>query len=138
MLRTAVNGPVITSSPGFSLMLDTYYTYDLFDVLIPFTGPYRPGWVGLGVLSLYVMLVASASFRWKEWLGQKGWKWIHFSTFPVYGVLTLHGLMSGTDSWQIGTNAMYLGSVLLVLFLTNYRVMAGKEAASARRTARCD
>jgi methionine sulfoxide reductase heme-binding subunit len=118
---------------GFSLMFDTYFTYDLFDILIPFNGPYKPVWVGLGTLSLYIMLVTSASFAWKEWLGQRGWRIIHYSTFAMYGLVTLHGLMAGTDSWTLGTNMMYVGSVLVVLFLTNYRIMAGKEASAAPR-----
>lgn len=115
---------------GFALMFDSYMTYDLFDILIPFTGPYKPLWVGLGTVSLYIMLVASASFAWKDWLGQRMWRMIHYSTFGMYGLVTLHGLMAGTDSWTTGTNLMYVGSILLVLFLTNYRVMVGKEAAS--------
>lgn len=118
---------------GFALMFDTYYTYNLFDVLVPFTGPYHAGWVGLGIISLYVMLISSASFAWQAWLGQRGWRWIHYSTFPIYGLVTLHGLMSGTDSWSFGTDVMYIGSVLTVLFLINYRVIAGKEASAAAR-----
>jgi predicted ferric reductase len=110
-----------------ALMMDTYYTYSIFNLLIPFTGPYRPFWVGMGTISLYVMFVASASFLWKKWLGQRNWKIIHYLTFPIYGLVTLHGFMTGTDSGTLGTNAMYLGSVLLVLFLTNYRVMAAQQ-----------
>jgi methionine sulfoxide reductase heme-binding subunit len=117
---------------GFSLMLDTYFTYDLFDILIPFKGPYKPVWVGLGTLSLYIMLLASASFAWKDWLGQRVWRILHYCTFGMYGLVTLHGLMAGTDSWTTGTNLMYVGSMLIVLFLTNYRVIAGKEAAARR------
>lgn len=112
---------------GAALMMDTYYTYSIFNLLIPFTGPYRPFWVGLGTISLYVMFVASASFLWKKWLGQRNWKLIHYLTFPIYGLVTLHGFMAGTDSGTLGTNAMYLGSILLVLFLTNYRVMAAQQ-----------
>ncbi len=112
---------------GLALMMDTYYTYSIFHLLIPFTGPYRPLWVGLGTISLYLMFAASASFLWKKWLGQRTWKLIHYLTFPMYGIVTLHGFMAGTDSGQLGTNAMYLGSILLVLFLTNYRVMAVQQ-----------
>ncbi len=118
---------------GFALMFDTYYTYSLFDILVPFTGPYRAGWVGLGIVGLYVMLISSASFAWQAWLGQRGWRLIHYSTFPIYGLVTLHGLMSGTDSWSPGTNVLYIGSVLAVLFLLNYRIIAGKEAAATAR-----
>src|SRR4051794_15293765 len=35
------------------LLLDHYYSYNLSTILIPFAGPYRPFWVGLGTISLY-------------------------------------------------------------------------------------
>lgn len=118
---------------ALALMMDTYYTYSLFDILIPFIGPYRAGWVGLGILSLYTMFVSSASFAWITWLGQRGWRMIHYTTFPMFGLATLHGLMAGTDSWHLGTTAMYASSTLLVLFLINYRILASKGTSTTRR-----
>jgi len=118
---------------ALALLMDTYYTYSLLDIVVPFVGPYRAMWVGLGIVSLYIMLLSSASFAWVNWLGKRGWVLIHFATYPMYGLVTLHGLMSGTDSGNLGAVAMYAGSLLSVLFLTNYRIIAGKQAVAARR-----
>jgi len=41
--------------------------------------------------------------------------------------------MAGTDSANIGMQAVYLGSVLLVLFLTNYRLLVAREQGKKRR-----
>jgi predicted ferric reductase len=135
-LHNAISWAAITLGVlhAAALLWDTYYTYTILDLVVPFVGPYRPGWVGLGTVGLYLMVLTSITFVWRSWLGQKNWKLIHYLTFPVYALVTLHSLKSGTDSGEIGVQVLYSGSVLLVLFLTNYRLLAARQ--SARRTSR--
>lgn len=106
------------------LLLDSYYVYLPADLLVPFIGPYRPGWTGLGTLSLYLLVVISASFGWKKLIKHKGWRALHYLSFPVYVMVTLHGLKAGTDSPEVSMQVMYVGSSLLVLYLTYARVLA--------------
>ena len=113
---------------ALALLFDTYYTYTLFDVLMPFVGPYRPGWVGLGTVSLYAMAIVSMSFAWRKWLGQTGWRLLHYTSFFFYAVVTVHGLMAGTDSASPAIRLLYVASVLGTLFLLNYRLLAAKKA----------
>jgi predicted ferric reductase len=115
---------------ALALLFDTYYTYTLYDVLMPFVGPYRPGWVGLGTVSLYAMTVVSMSFAWRKWLGQTGWRLLHYTSFLFYAVVTVHGLMAGTDSTSPAVRLLYAASVLGTLFLINYRLLAAKKARS--------
>ncbi|MCA9971354.1 MAG: ferric reductase-like transmembrane domain-containing protein [Anaerolineales bacterium] len=111
-----------------ALLFDSYYTYTLADLTIPFVGPYRPEWVGLGIIGLYLMALTSASFSWRRRLGQAWWRRLHYLTFAAYLLVTVHGAAAGTDSANPGMTALYWGSGLLVLFLTNYRLVAGKTA----------
>lgn len=106
---------------AFILLFDTYYTYSIFHLLIPFTGPYAPFWVGIGILGFYIALLTSASFNWRKKIGQKNWRKLHYLTFLAYIFVTLHGWMAGTDSAQL--LALYGGSSVLVLFLTAYRIL---------------
>lgn len=112
---------------ALALLLDTYFTYSVLDLLIPFTGPYKPFLVGLGIISLYGLFVTSASFAWRSWLGQKNWWRIHMLSFPLYGIATLHGFLAGTDSSQLPVRLLYLASVLAMLFLINYRLLAARR-----------
>lgn len=109
------------------LLLDTYYVYLPVHLLVPFTGPYRPLWVGLGTISLYLMFVVSASFGWRKFIGQKGWRLVHYLSFPLFVLVTLHGLMAGTDSPQPGMQMLFAASGLLVLFLSNYRLLVSAK-----------
>jgi len=108
------------------LLFDSYYAYRILDLLVPFTGPYRPGWVGLGTVGLYLAFLTSASFSWRKWLGQQWWRRLHLLTFVAYLLVTIHGLAAGTDSGEPGMTLHYAGSGLLVLFLTNYRLLVGR------------
>ncbi len=110
-----------------SLMFDSYYTYTVFDLVIPFTGPYRPGWVGLGTLAFYLMILTSVTFTWRKKIGMKAFRLIHYLTFPLYAVVTIHGLMAGTDSSGSAAKALYISSMLFILFLTNYRLLAASK-----------
>ena len=104
------------------LLFDGYYTYTVANLLIPFTGPYKPGWVGAGTIGLYLMLLTSASFYCRKWIGQKTWRKLHYLTFGAYLLTTLHGWAAGTDSQLLGP--VYLGSIFIVSFLTIYRILS--------------
>ena len=52
---------------------------------------------------------------------------LHGATFVVYVLLTLHGFGAGTDTPVL--TGMYGSSVLLIVFLTTYRVLQSKAAA---------
>jgi DMSO/TMAO reductase YedYZ heme-binding membrane subunit len=121
---------------GFTLLFDTYYRYMPADLLIPFTGPYRPGWVGIGVISFYLMILISASFYWRKHIGQTWWRRLHLLTLPLYVLITIHGLMAGTDSDTPGMKSLYAGSTLLVLFLTNYRIVSARTGTVAVKSRR--
>lgn len=112
-----------TGAHALALLFDNYFTYTLPDLTIPFIGPYQPGWVGLGIIGLYLMLLTSISFQFRKQIGQKRWRRLHYLTFSVFILATVHGLMAGTDSSKPGMQVLYLGSGLAVFFLTNYRLL---------------
>ena len=123
---------VLTSLHALALLWDSYYSYSLADLTVPFIGPYKPGWVGLGIISFYMMFITSLSFNFRKQIGQKRWRQLHYLTFGVYLLATVHGVMAGTDSGNLGMQILYWGSGLMVLFLTNFRLLVGKgKTASA-------
>jgi DMSO/TMAO reductase YedYZ heme-binding membrane subunit len=87
----------------------------------------------LGILSFYLILLTSVSFSFRKQLGQRRWRQLHYLTFVAYGLVTLHGLMAGTDSADPGMRLVYLGSSTLVIFLTLFRVLAGADQPEGRR-----
>lgn len=121
---------LLTGLHALALLWDGYYSYTLADLTIPYVGPYRPGWVELGVISFYLMFITSISFNFRKRLGQKRWRQLHYATFAVYLLATIHGAMAGTDSGNSGMQLLYWGSGLIVFFLINYRLLLPKGKTS--------
>ena len=114
---------VFTGLHALVLLLDNYFTYTVADLTIPFIGPYRPGWVGLGIIAFYTMALVTTSFSFRKRMGQKRWRNLHYLSFAVFILATVHGIGAGTDSSKMGMQVIYLGSGLLVFFLTNFRLL---------------
>lgn len=118
------------------LLLDNYYSYTLPALTIPFLGPYRPGWVGLGIISFYLMSMVTLSFQFRKQIGQSRWRALHYLSFAIFVLATIHGVAAGTDSSKPAMQLMYLGSGLVVFFLSTYRMLTGRaQPATGARTA---
>ena len=117
------------------LLGDTYFSYTLSDILVPFTGPYRPLAVGLRDAGILATLVVTLSFQIKRRIGHRAWKWIHMTSYGAFGMVTLHGLTGGTDSELFGFRLLIGGGVLLVVLLLGIR-MGKAQSRSVNRAAR--
>jgi predicted ferric reductase len=102
------------------LMLDRYLPFSLLQVLVPFSSAYRPLWVGLGVISLYLLALVTVTFYLRRRIGMRAFRWIHVLSLLGYLGVTLHALFAGTDSTLSATQIIYKGSFLVVIFLTAY------------------
>ena len=105
------------------LMADKYLPYTIWQVLIPFLSPYRPFWVGIGVIALYLSLLVTITFYLKAKIGMAAFRKIHYLSLVAYLGATLHGLYAGTDSVLPIANLLYKGTFLITLFLVAYMVV---------------
>ena len=111
---------------GLILMGDRYLSFPLQAVLVPFAGDYKPILVAAGQIGLWLSLLVVVSFYVRTQLGQARWRAIHYSSFIAYWGVLLHAVLMGSDSQHLAVQALYLLTAGLVLFLTVYRVLAGK------------
>lgn len=102
------------------LFADQYLPFSVAQILIPFIAPYRPLWVGLGVIAFYLTLLVTVTFYLRRWIGQKTFRLIHLASFLAYAGVTIHGLLAGTDSSLPAAQLMYAGTALAIVFLTVY------------------
>jgi len=102
---------------------------------LPFaSASYRPVWVGLGQIGLYLLALVTLSFYVRRWIGARTWRLLHFLSFAVFALALAHGLFSGTDSGAPWVVWMYLASGLSVVALTAYRVMLSRSRVAAPKT----
>jgi predicted ferric reductase len=120
------------------LLGDQYLPYTLTQILLPFLSPYRPVWVGIGVLAFYLMLLVTATFYLRSRIGMRTFRLIHLASFAAYLGVTLHGFFSGTDSALPVMQMLYAGTFLAVVALTSYWLIGlrNKKAAKAHPAGR--
>ena len=106
------------------LLGDKYIRATLVQVLTPFAySGYEPIWVGIGQLGFYLAVIIAASFYLRKQIGYRAWRALHYGSFVLYLVLTLHGIFAGTDTTAPGMMLLYVGSSLLVYFLLLVRIL---------------
>jgi predicted ferric reductase len=104
----------------FVLTIDRYLPYSLLQILVPFLSPYRPFWVGMGVIAFYITLLVTVTFYLRSKIGMKTFRSIHVLSLLGYLGVTLHGVFAGTDSPLVAMQLLYNGTALVVIFLTVY------------------
>ncbi len=107
-----------------AVTVDPFTHFGLAAVLVPFASHYRPIWMGLGIVALYLLLAVWVSTRMRHRIGHRLWRQIHVLAFAVYGAATLHGLGTGSDTRTTWAVALYATSVGLVGTLLAIRLLA--------------
>lgn len=120
-----------------AILADSYTSFGLSDVLVPFASSWHPLAVAWGVVGLYLMLAVELTSLARKHLPNRIWRAIHMSAFPLYTFATIHYLAAGTDA----TNPMSLAAIVVatgcIVALTIRRVseMRARAARRATRTA---
>ena len=106
-----------------AVFVDPFTRFGLAEVLVPFVSHYRPFWMGLGVVALYLLLAVWVSSRLSARIGFRTWRAIHYLAYAVYAAATVHGLGTGSDTRTVWAPLLYAISVLLVAGLTARRLL---------------
>ena len=122
-----------------AVAVDPFTHFGLRAVLVPFATHYRPLWMSLGIVALYLLLAVWVSSRLRQRIGHRLWRRIHVLAFAVYAAATLHGLGTGSDTRTVWAAALYLGSVGLVGTLLAVRLLApaGRDSRPPPAGGRC-
>jgi methionine sulfoxide reductase heme-binding subunit len=115
-----------------TLVLDSTVHIGIGALLVPGLAPYRPLWTGMGVLAAELMVVVYASFSLRKRIGTRNWRRLHWATYVVFTLATLHGLAAGTDSNRPWVLALYGGAVGAVVAATAWRALIPPEKGQAR------
>ena len=103
---------------GGALLLDTVVPISLKQELVPFSSPYRPFAVALGVLAAELMAAVGITNLFRSRLPRKVWRRAHYLTLAVWGLATMHGFLAGTDRfdpWFAAIAAATVSSVAMVM-----------------------
>jgi DMSO/TMAO reductase YedYZ heme-binding membrane subunit len=118
-----------------AILLDQYVHFGLVDVLVPLTGTWHPGAVAWGIVGFYLLVAVEVTSLARTQIPQKRWRQLHYISFPLFVVTTVHALTAGTDRH----NPLLVWSVVAacagVTGLTALRLAAASRQATVRPTA---
>jgi hypothetical protein len=110
---------------------DPFTRFGLREILVPLASHYRPVWMALGIVALYLAVAIWISTRLRSRIGYARWRRLHYLTFVVYGTSLVHGIATGSDTRTAWAAAIYAGSALLVGGLLAARLLRTRAAQSA-------
>jgi Ferric reductase like transmembrane component len=112
---------------------DTYAPISIASVFIPFTGKYRPIWLGLGALALDLLLALVITSLLRDRIGHRAWRSLHWAAYLCWPVAILHGLGTGSDAklrWVLVINAICVAAGLAAIW---WRLAQGWAPANTGR-----
>jgi DMSO/TMAO reductase YedYZ heme-binding membrane subunit len=100
-------------------VLDSFAPISLLDAVIPFTGSYRPFWLGLGAIAFDLLLALTITSLVRQSLGHRRWRAVHWLAYACWPVALLHGLGTGSDvasTWMLAISGVCLLAVVGAVF----------------------
>jgi predicted ferric reductase len=108
------------------LVADTYTSFGLAEILVPFASAWKPLPVALGVVAMYLLVAVEATSLAMKRIPRRWWRGVHLTSFAVFWLATIHGIAAGTDAPQPLLRIAYLLAAGTVIFLTMLRILAGR------------
>lgn len=104
-----------------SILLDSYTSIGITDVLVPFTGSWHPAAVAGGIVAMYLLAAIEITSLLRHRLTKRTWHAVHLLSYFVLATTTVHMLSAGTDVKALVTSstavlvgvAVVFGSVAL-------------------------
>jgi DMSO/TMAO reductase YedYZ heme-binding membrane subunit len=111
-------------------ILDPFVELGWLSTVVPFVSDYRPLWVGLGAISVDLLIAVLVTSLLRNRVGQRAWRAVHWLAYGAWPLAIVHGFGSGSDAfaaWMLGIDAACLMAVGAALA---WRVAAGRSNRS--------
>jgi sulfoxide reductase heme-binding subunit YedZ len=81
-------------------IIDPFTSLGISAATIPFASSYRPIWVGLGVISVYLFVAMIVTSLLRERIGRRAWRAVHWVAYAGWPLALAHGLGAGSDAFS--------------------------------------
>lgn len=117
-------------------VLDPYVTIGLAAIVLPFTSPYKPLWLGIGAISLDLVLALILTSLARARLNRRLWRGLHWFAYLAWGGAVLHSLTSSTDLHHGVLLYLAIGCMAAVTGAVIWRIsQAGRDVPQEERAA---
>lgn len=116
-----------------ALVADSYVSFDLADLAVPFASDWKPGAVALGVVAMWLLVaIQLTSFAMRR-LPRRVWRIVHLSSYVAFWLTSMHAAFAGTDATSWLYRAGAAASILAVAWSLMYRVANRRAVRRAGR-----
>ena len=109
-----------------SLLLDKTAQIAPIDLIVPFQVSYAPVAIGLGTLSLDIVVLITVTSWLRRRMDDRLWRWIHRSSYVVFLTMFVHALISGTDFSSPLISSVSWSAALGIGLLAASRIVFGR------------
>jgi predicted ferric reductase len=107
---------------------DPYVTIGIVAAVVPFTSAYKALWIGLGAVSLDMIIALIVTSLARARIGRRTWRAVHWLAYASWPVALAHGLGSGTDLRTGWLLALTILSIAAVVGATGWRIASAAAA----------
>jgi predicted ferric reductase len=108
---------IFTGVHVVALLADQYVHFGLNAVLVPFASKWHPVALAWGVVAFYLLVAVELTSLARARLPKRLWRRVHFASFLLFVMATIHGLAAGTDTKSAAARVVVatVGSVFVGL-----------------------
>jgi methionine sulfoxide reductase heme-binding subunit len=109
---------------------DPFVTIGIAASVVPFVSPYEPFWLGLGAVSIDLMLALVVTSLLRARIGRRAWRAVHWLAYLSWPAAVAHSIGSGTDlrhGWMLD---LALACVAAAAAALGWRVRQALRAAT--------
>lgn len=112
-----------------ALLLDSTARIGWLDLVVPFHASYGTLAIGLGAISVDLLIVVTVTSFMKRRMDKQLWLWIHRLSYIAFAAVFLHAVLSGTDFSDPVVSAITWGTAAMLMTLSIVRVLGGRLPA---------
>ncbi|MDQ1533965.1 MAG: hypothetical protein QOF28_1726 [Actinomycetota bacterium] len=113
---------IFTAVHVVAIILDSYVSFSVLNVVVPFTATWHPVAVAWGIVAMYALAAVEITSLLRKRISKQAWRMTHYLSFPLFAFATIHVLTAGTDRHTALLRGVLLVGVLSVVLLTAIRV----------------
>jgi predicted ferric reductase len=114
-------------------IIDPYAGIRWTAAIVPFVSKYHPFWLGLGTISVDLLLALVITSVARSSLGPRTWRATHWAAYACWPIAVLHGWgIGGADSRLGWVLTLTIACVLVVLICVAWRVYVRHPDSVAR------
>ncbi len=101
---------------------DPFVTIGIAAAIIPFSSAYKPFWLGLGAVSLDLIIALIITSLARARIGRRTWRGLHWLAYAAWPVAFAHSIGSSNDLHGGALRSVAIGCALAVIAAVGWRV----------------